>query len=571
MSGFRMSLAGEIWSKGWARITIVAVAVVLFLVFVLPLFVNANTFRPVLESQLSHALGRKVTIGNLRFSVLAGGLRAKDISVADDPAFSSQPFLKAKALRVKVEVWSLLFHHQLIVDGLTIQSPSIRLISNGSGTWNFSSIGRTAASGTSDGESAIPSLTIGVFKIRDGDAAISTLGSSAAPIKLRRIRLDVRQFSFLKSFPFEFTAAVGSKGEISIAGTAGPVSRKDTSDTPFSVKIQFKNFDPVKDGFLAPDDGLDMVADIGAQAQSDGTTLTSSGEIQAARLKLVKTGRPAPREVDITYSVDHNLNGRTGRIDRLDVKTGGIAAHCNGTYQLTKQQAVVALNISVPRVPVNQVEALLPAVGVDLPGGSKLEGGTITATLTASGPLSALTIRGPVEIDNTRLAGFDLGSKISGLKPVRGSGGGTEIRVLRAQINSSASVTGIDNLYIDVPALGTATGSGTVSPSGALNFHVLARLNPSTGAASQALAGLESSHGALGQIIDTAAQKGIPLIVTGTTTNPHIQADLSQLIRKNVRGILEQQLEQNLGRGSRKPGGKKPDAGSILNQIFGGR
>jgi uncharacterized protein involved in outer membrane biogenesis len=80
---------------------LVAVVVLLLLaVLLVPLFVNANTFRSTLETQLSDALGRKVTLGNLSFSVFSGGLVADNISIADDPAFSSKPFLQAKSLHI---------------------------------------------------------------------------------------------------------------------------------------------------------------------------------------------------------------------------------------------------------------------------------------------------------------------------------------------------------------------------------------------------------------------------------------------------------------------------------------
>src|ERR1700739_3719356 len=95
---------------------LVAVFVLLLLVVLLvPLFVNANTFRPTLETQLSAALGRKVTLGNLSFSIFSGSLVADNISIADDPVFSSKPFIEAKSLHIGVETGPLIFHRQLIV------------------------------------------------------------------------------------------------------------------------------------------------------------------------------------------------------------------------------------------------------------------------------------------------------------------------------------------------------------------------------------------------------------------------------------------------------------------------
>src|SRR5271169_4445798 len=126
---------------------LVAAVVLLLLVFLLvPLFVNANTFRPTLETQLSAALGRKVTLGNLSFSVFSGSLVADNVSIADDPAFSTKPFLQAQSLHIGVEVAPLLLHRQLLVTSFVADSPSINLVHNAQGVWNFSNIGSNAAS-----------------------------------------------------------------------------------------------------------------------------------------------------------------------------------------------------------------------------------------------------------------------------------------------------------------------------------------------------------------------------------------------------------------------------------------
>ena len=180
-----------------------------------------------------------------------------------------------------------------------------------------------------------------------------------------------------------------------------------------------------------------MLADITAQVTSNGQSLTSNGTVNAARLKLVANGSPTPNPVNIAYTVNHNLDARTGQINDLGIKTGGVAVHVNGTYAMTGPQVTLALHLAAPNLPINQVEALLPAAGVRLPSGSSLQGGTLTANLAITGPATAPTISGPVEVDNTRLAGFDLSSKIGGLKPVSGSQGGTQIQTVRANVNSS--------------------------------------------------------------------------------------------------------------------------------------
>jgi AsmA protein len=263
---------------------------------------------------------------------------------------------------------------------------------------------------------------------------------------------------------------------------------------------------------------------------------------------LVTNGSPAPCPVDITYTLNHNLETRTGQIDDLVIRTGAVTVHVNGTYATKGPHTTLALRLAAPNLAIDQVEALLPAFGVRLPGGSRLQGGTLTANLSINGPATAPVIIGPIQVDNTRLTGFDLFSKIGGLKPVSGSQAGTQIQTLRADVNSSPQVTRIDNLYTSVPLLGTATGAGTIAPGGGLNFQVVGRLNTASGVTVQALGGLG------------AAADGVPIHITGTTTDPVIQADLSKLLQKNAGNLLRQQIPGN--------GNDERNAGNLLNKLF---
>jgi AsmA protein len=396
---------------------VVAVVVLLLLVVLLvPLFIHANTFRPTLESQLSDALGRKVTLGDLSFSVLSGSLVADNISIADDPAFSSKPFLQAKSLHIGVEVAPLLFHRQLLVTSFVADSPSINLVHNAQGTWNFSDMGRNAGSRTQNTqkESALPNFTVGEMKVENGTAVVSDVPLTGTPFTYSNLNLSAKQFSFAKSFPFELSATLPGGGLLDVKGNAGPVNQKNASDTPLNANISLKHFDPVAAGVVQASQGISMLADIAAQVTSNGQTLTSNGTVQAARLQLVANGSPTPNPVDISYTINHNLDTRSGQVNDLGIKTGGVTVHVNGTYAMTGPQVTLALHLAAPNLPINQVEALLPAAGVRLPSGSSLQGAHSQRTsrlpdrppLRPSAAQSRLTTPGwPASTSLLRLAG----------------------------------------------------------------------------------------------------------------------------------------------------------------------
>ena len=131
--------------KRWVKILIAVVVVVVAVIASIPLFVNANTFRPVIEKKLSDATGRTVKLGDLSLSVLHGRLTARDLSVSGDPAFSTTPILTASELRIGVAMKPLIFGHEVNVRSFAVINPQINVIRGANGTWNFSSVGNPAA------------------------------------------------------------------------------------------------------------------------------------------------------------------------------------------------------------------------------------------------------------------------------------------------------------------------------------------------------------------------------------------------------------------------------------------
>src|SRR5579864_936519 len=127
--------------KPGLKIFAIVIAVLIVIVIALPFFIDANLFRPRLESELSGALGRQVKVGNLSLSLLSGGVTANDISIADDPSFGSAPFVKANSLKVGVQLIPLIFSKSLEVTDLTLNQPEINLVRSQDGErWNFSSL-----------------------------------------------------------------------------------------------------------------------------------------------------------------------------------------------------------------------------------------------------------------------------------------------------------------------------------------------------------------------------------------------------------------------------------------------
>src|SRR6267143_3961981 len=126
------------------KIVLAVVGVLVVVVLVVPFLIPVNQFRPTIEEKASAALGRKVQLGNISLSLISGSLSAENLSIGDDPKFSSSPFLTARSLKVGVEMIPLIFSKTLNVTGVTIDSPQVTLLHNAAGLWNYSSLGGPA-------------------------------------------------------------------------------------------------------------------------------------------------------------------------------------------------------------------------------------------------------------------------------------------------------------------------------------------------------------------------------------------------------------------------------------------
>ena len=215
----------------------------------------------------------------------------------------------------------------------------------------------------------------------------------------------------------------------------------------------------------------------------------------------------------------------------LALVTGAVAVHATGTFAMTGPTVKLDLHVNASQLPIDAVEDLLPAAGVRLPTGSQLKGGTLTAQMAITGTPAALVITGPVDVDNTQLAGFDLGSKIQGLKALTGTSGGTGIQKLHADVRQTTAETQLTNIAAAVPAIGTATGEGTVSADGALNFQLSAKLSGSGATGALVDTATSALGGIAGGLLHTAANSAVPLTITGTTSNPVIRANVGAMVK----------------------------------------
>ncbi len=538
--------------KRWKKILLGLAGLFLVALALLPVFVKANTFRPVIEKQLSAAMGRTVTLGDLRLPPFSGSLVATNLVVADDPNFSAAPFLTAKELRIGVFLRPLIFSHEVKLRDFEIESPEIAVIRAANGTWNFSSIGHRATSGGSASSTAagttpgsskasaapLPDLSVGRIVIEDGRVVVSSLPAHGDSNVYEKVNVTVRDFSFSSRFPFDLSAELPAGGFVTAEGHIGPFDRDDIATSPGDAQITVKHLDPVAAGFLDPNAGVALVSDVNVHAASDGQTIITSGTVHIENLKLRKGARPAPKPLDLSYSGTHRLKEGSGEIQDATVKVGDAAIHVTGTYQPFAPDApnaadpLLNLKLAGQNLPIDELQSLMTAAGIRLPNGSTLKGGALSLDFAINGQVKALTIAGEVTAANTRLTGFDISSKIHGIAAMSGvkTGESTEFEKLRANLHITNSGVVISKIDAVIPAMGELTGSGTVSAADQLDFNLVVKVASATGIGKVGVGLLTILNGSGGA-------SGVPLRVTGTPDDPYITADVGGLAKKNTKSI----------------------------------
>ncbi len=536
--------------KSILKIAAIVVGILVVAVIALPFLINVNRFRPQIESELTGALGRQVGVGNLGLSILSGSVVADDITIADDPSFSKSPFVTAKSLKVGVELMPLIFSKQLNVTEITLDQPEIRLLKTASGKWNFSSIGAAASQPPQPSAtgSAPPNFSVAKLQVANGRLIVGKANSSAKPQIFDKVNIEVDNFSFTSQFPFKLTADLPGGGDASISGKAGPISAEDAAKTPLEADVKVNHLDIATSGFIDPASGFAGLADFDGTLSSNGTLAKAAGTMTGSKLKLSPKGTPAPTAVTIKHAVEMDLDKQSGTLTQGDVAIGKAVAHLTGTFETRGETQSLNMKLNAPDMPVDELEAMLPALGVVLPSGSQLKGGTLSASLGIVGPIDKLVITGPVKLANTKLANFDLGAKLGALSSFAGkaaSSPDTSIQNVSLDARVAPEGTKADNINLTVPAIGVITGGGTVSPAGDLAFKMLADLKG-------------GMMGGLTQVASMGNSKGIPFSIDGTTSNPHFVPDMKGVATGMAQGLLGQVT-----------GGKNGSANSPVNALTG--
>lgn len=310
--------------------------------------------------------------------------------------------------------------------------------------------------------------------------------------------------------------------------------------------------------------------------------MATKGTMKLSKAVLVAGGQASGVPLTLDFDTKYDLQKGTGVINPSVAKIGNAKSNLSGTYKSEGDEFAVDLKVEGQNLPATDLEAFLPALGINLPSGSRLTAGTLSANLRVTGPTNKLVTDGTIGLFNGKLAGFNLGSKMAAIGSLAGIKTGNDLDIEKFTSNVHMAPTGLkaDNMDLVVPSLGTVVGGGTLDSKNNMNFNLVATVNSAMVTAAAGAAG-GAATGALNSALGGALGGGatncksaaikVPLQVHGTTANPQFTPDVGGA----TASLLKSQLTcAGGGVGGATTGlqglaGGNPAAAGVLDQLGG--
>jgi uncharacterized protein involved in outer membrane biogenesis len=396
---------------------------------------DVNRYRGTIQSELEKRLGRQVTLGDMHVSLLPPRFRVQTLAIADDPRLKSEkPFVQAQELDVAVKLLPLI-HKSVEVSSLNLQRPTVELIKNPQGVWNFASIGQNEQQSSANAPaheqqqpankppagkqpSQNPSqpnqpntggnqFALDKLVIEDGQVAITD--QQAKTPRTVYDHIDVTLKNFTPNQPFTVDAAAHLPGsgaqEVRLQGEGGPVVQGQPAATPFHGTLNLKQVGIADlSKFLNSPALVNTDGTISGETRivNEGGKLTASGQtnIQNAKIHGVDLGYPIAAQYDVTDELLADLL----TIRNTTIKLGPTPLAVNGTVDSKNTPAQLNLNLKANNISIAEMAKLAATSGMALTPGTTVTG-NVNANVNARGAADKPALNGTVNGSNIQMSG----------------------------------------------------------------------------------------------------------------------------------------------------------------------
>jgi uncharacterized protein involved in outer membrane biogenesis len=231
---------------------------------------RTSAARRFLIAHLEASFGRPVEVGRFDFSLLDGArLEANSITIAEDPRFGHEYFLRADTLTAGLR-WSALFAGRFEFGTLSLSRPSLNLVRDAQGRWNIEQWLPPASSGPS----------------RPGFVGPPVAPRSLSTARLYRVDINGGRINFKQG---------DDKSPLALVGVSGRVEQDNAGRWALDVEAQ-----PMRAGVE-----LQEIGTLGLRGSIAGT----SARLQPAELNLTWNNVSLADALRLSRESDSGLRG----------------------------------------------------------------------------------------------------------------------------------------------------------------------------------------------------------------------------------------------------------------------
>jgi AsmA protein len=469
----------------------------------LPPFINLGTYKTQYLPLVEEALQRKVDVGEVRLRILpTPSIRLSALSVADNPAFSKEPFFTAQQIRLQLKFWPLL-RGQYQVEEFILEKPVVNLVKQPDGTFNFSDIGKKKdRAEKKERKEGLPKTKEPVkaseliparLRIEEGNITFQTKGQK--PLQIRGVDVLLKDFSTDRPFPYRVALSFPGLKPISLEGflsyqeSAAILTLKET-------RLKAQDIDFAVNGAVSDLIGVPQL----------NLTLGNDGFEVKPILQLLSAADITPKELEISGPM-------------------GLSVAVKGPSNSLASQ----VNAQLKGLKVNDPRAFNGTVTGDIRLNIPLGGETpTTQSLSGNGKLAA---------KDGVLTNVDLIEKIQQITgligvPEEQRSGATTFKTFETEFTLGSGIADVQRLFLASPLM-EAQGSGRMTlASPTLDLRIEVALSPEISARA-------GSGRAAPFFKDDQGRIVVPLRIKGPVKRPSVNPDSEKLIKKGIGQLFE--------------------------------
>lgn len=241
-----------------AVLGVVAVAVAGLVAFAM---INLRTLigahQDELVARVGRMVGRPVTVGAVVPSWWPLGIRLRQVTVGEDPAFGNAPFLSAESVVMGIRPWPLVAG-RVEASGVHLDQPRLALVRDAGGHWNVESIGVDAQGQDEERGGTAPKerrrglrvplewvVGVALSQVDHGTVTIEDRRTGRPSIELRHLRLRATDVYLGATARLRLEAALfaADAPDLRLDLSVPELGQQDARHAPFAAHVEMRDAD----------------------------------------------------------------------------------------------------------------------------------------------------------------------------------------------------------------------------------------------------------------------------------------------------------------------------------------